>query len=339
MKFSGQFISVTAVSAALIIGAALAITTLPNSDAAVSAAAPGVQVLPHTKDGHKPRPSGTSSGISSTRKDTFLSNAQAETTQCLGPCLNAAKLLTHESPIDDDTYEKLTGLAEGLAAYLELNKSARMDMLDLVLTTEDSNKRALLMDAFALLPLDQREALGQGLALSENWKIRTDGINLSMTPQTMTTGKAETLFQHFTAEPHPHVKATVLSVLKNAESLKGDTATLENLSNIMRTETDAGLKSKALLTKLALQEDPLAAMPDALMALNSGEPEFQQSALIALNQLYEAERVTEGGLDRIDHRAIKRGIERFQNIRITPENKADVQRLLDEAERFYQRHD
>ena len=150
--------------------------------------------------------------------------------------------------------------------------------------------------------------------------------------------RAKALISIYTNEPNNHVKRSVLKTLKNTEALRGDQATLDYLSGVMVSETDSGVKSEAMLTKLALQEDPLNAIPDAFMALNSGEAEFQHSGLIALERIYEANQLVDGGLDRIDHEAVERALETFMEAEITSENASEMNRLLKEADRFYDRH-
>ncbi len=328
---SGRLIRLTIITGALFIGATLAIVTLPNS-------------RPVTLESIRPQQLETATAqrlaiaptLSTSKTSEIAPNSTVIDTSCLGLCLDAQKLLALNTPIDDETYERLSGLAEGLAAHLEKNHSARIDMLDLARTTQDGNKRALLIDAFSLLPMVQREEIGTALMKSDNWLIRTDGIKLSTSPEGMASDKANSLINSFTNEPHFHVKTTILGVLENSEGLKGHQETLDNLSIIMQRETNPQVKSDAFLAKFALQGDPLDAMPDILIALGSGETELQQSALIVLGRVYESDHFV-GGLDRIDHGAIKREIEDLKDITFDADDQ-ELIRLLNEADRFYERH-
>ncbi len=257
---------------------------------------------------------------------------------CNENCLTTRELLFANAIIDDENYSKLSGLAQGLAAYLEENHIARIDMLDLAKTTQDGNKRAFLIDTFILLPVEQRKELGQALTTSSDWQIRANGITLLSSHEIMTPDGAKTLMTSYANEPNTHVKSEMLKALNKPDTLRGDQTTLDYLSQVMFSETNPKVKSEAMLTKLALQEDPLTAMPDTLMALTSGQPEFQHSAFIALERIYEANDLVDGGLDRIDHEAIKRALEDLMEAEVTPENTLQMGRLLNAADMFYERH-
>lgn len=257
---------------------------------------------------------------------------------CLSHCLEISNRLMGADIIDDESFETLFGQMDALAAYLETNYIARMDILDLAMHTQQGNKRALIVNAFTLLPAEQREELGQALLKSENWRARVDGVNLSIMPESLTPDKAKDLYSVIAQETHPVVKTSIINGIKNAAQLKGDRVMLDNLSDILRTDTDSSVRSSAMLAKLALQKDPHDALPDTFMALTSGDVELQSSAFIALEQIYDANNLIDGGLDRIDHDAVRRALDDFMEVEINEDNEKSIGLLLTQSDRFYERH-
>lgn len=328
MRKAGRTSTIVICLSAIVVGGSLALFTRPQSNPATQQTQQDTP--PHTPTHQR----------EITRNDLPPSgtNAPQSETSCLGRCLDISQHLTNSAVIEDERFETLFGQMAEFAAYLETNDRARLDMLNLALTTQDSNKRALLIDAFTLLPLAQRDILGQAFIESNHWRLRTDGVNLLTLDPNMTSDKVSDLINTLETDPHPHVKTTILKGLKSAKTLKGDLDTLDNLSLLLNSETHSTVKSEILLTKLALEDDPLNAMPEALLALSSGDPEFQYTALIALEHIYKTDHVTHGKLDQIDHRSIKRGLEALLKIEVTAENKSSVARLLKEADAFYERH-
>jgi len=332
MRIAGRTSTIIICLSAIVIGGGFAILTLPKSKPIAPQTQQDLQRnLPLDKV------ETALNSLPQTESDTGTRASQSETT-CLGRCFNISQRLTDNTVIEDEQFETLLGQMAEFAAYLETHDDARQDMLNLALTTPDGNKRALLIDAFSLLPLAQRDNLGQAFIESHHWRLRTDGVNLLTLDPNITSDKASELITTLETDPHPHVKTTILRGLKSAQTLKGDPTTLDHLSLIMRSETHSSVKSEILLTKLALEEDPLKVMPDTLLALNSGDPDFQYTALIALERMYETDHVTNGNLDQIDHRSIKQGLEALLEIEVTAENKSSMGRLLQEADAFYERH-
>jgi len=279
-----------------------------------------------------------SSSLIETEASKTHETASSGPVACEAECEATLTRLYAESEIDDESYEALSVKIARLAAFLEGDAAGRQKMLELALTTEDQNKRALVVDAFNLLSLKQREELGAEFLKSDNWRIRTDGINLSIEAESLTSDKASSLLKLLTEEPHSHVRATILGTLKRADGLKGDVATLNGLSSILTSDANSNVKSEALLTKLELHENPLDVMPESLTALTSQEPELQLSAIIAFGKIYDNQADDNNAFAQVDHEFIKRSIDDLYKIEITDENKAAMTRLLQEADLFYYRH-
>lgn len=331
-----KLVTMIAIASAFMIGGGAAIITTPKAPQLrpVIISGQSGHDLPQDNTLHIQRPELQKNS----RADKAATNLTEIEQPCLGPCLNTVAILTNNDKIDDESYEKLSRLLADFAAHLKTNPNARLDMIELAKTTKDGNKRALIIDAFASLPSDQRIALGHALTTSDDWQVRANGISVLSSSDIMTPDGAKALIKIYAGEPNNHVKTSVLKSLKNVDSLRGDQATLDYLSGLMTYETDSSVKSEAMLTKLALQEDPLDSMPDVFMALSSGEAQFQSSALLALERIYEANELVDGGLDRIDHYSVELAIEAFMNAEVTPENASEMNHLFKLADMFYMRH-
>jgi len=332
MRDSNRTTIILSCLGAVIIGGGVAFFTLPKPQPVPSS--PSLESQENTPRDDKVNPV----EIALNGETSPDVNKRQSETECLGRCYEMSQLFADSLKIDDERFETLLGQMTEFAAYLETNEAARMEMLDLALTTPDGNKRALLMDAFSLLPVTQRDILGAALIESNQWRVRTDGVNLSTIGQDITADKANQLIDTLGNDDHPHVKTTILGILKNSDSLKGDQKMLDNLSIMLGTETYANVRSEVLLTKLALENDPINVMPDTLLALGSNDPEYQYTAIIALDRIYESNQMVNGTLDPIDHRTVERQLEELLDIEITAENKAYMTRLLHEADAFYERH-
>lgn len=189
-----------------------------------------------------------------------------------------------------------------------------------------------------MLPVGQRVELGHALSSANDRHIRAKAIPLLSESQMIGPDDAKTLITTFSNEKSAHVKTAIIQALKSPETLRGDAATLDYLSALMLLDTDPEVRSEAMLTKVALLVDPHDAMSDVFAALSSNETELQSKALIALEQIYEANGLVEGGLNCIDHEETQRALEDFMNIEVTDENQKVVMDLLNDADNFYNRH-
>lgn len=340
MKLQSHFPIMIATAAAITIGVGAAIVTQPQAKQVESVI---LASIPSSgQSGNLPQDNAPQIQRSNLQKharpDKPASTLVEIQQPCLGACLNMIAVLNNDVKIDDESYDEQSKLLAEFIVHLKTNSKARLDMIELASTTDDGNKRALIIEAFASLPSDQHIELGHALMTSSDWQVRANGVTLISSPEIMTPEEAKGFLSIYANEPNNHVKRAMLYALKNSETLRGDQVTLDYLSNVMLSDTNPEVRSEAMLTKLALQEDPLNAIPDAFMALTSGDPNFQFSAFIALDRIYDANNLIDGGLDRIDHEAVKRALEDFMNVEITSENASDMDRLLKEADLFYERH-
>jgi len=335
MNKYGQIGSILAYSCAVIIGSTAAYLTFPNAHHSTVLTSQPIEKSPVQKLETKATGPNTQTTQSLA---TTASAVSGDEKFCIGLCLETSNRLTSPDRIDDESFEKLFGEMHELAAYLETNYVARMDMLDLAMSTPEGKRRKLIVNAFSLLPVYQQEELGAELLKSDNWRARTDGVTLSISPESLTSDKAARLMNVLRNETHSHVKNSILGGVENAKHLKGDSATLDHLSNIMLTETVSSVRSDAMLAKLALSEHPHDAMSDAFMALRSGDIELQRTAFIVFEKIYETNDLVDGGLDKIDHNALQRALEDFMDVEINDDNRESMHRLLMEADRFYERH-
>lgn len=335
MKNKSRFIGLLGYAAVAFIGAGISFMTLPKSvtprpaKAGQTDKAVTQNTQPDSMEAFR---------LKSSKSESAATISSSKVVSCLGACLKLSVRLNDNARIDDENFESLQGQISEFAAYLAVNETARMEMLKLVMTTKDSNKRALVIDAFSWLPKEQQEGLGTELLKSDNWLVRTGGVNLFTASDNLTPDKAKALISVLTDDSHSHVQTTILKILKNSESLKGDPDTLNKLTVIMNSKVDSIVKSDALLTKLALHKNPLNAMPDTIRALTSKDPEVQTSALIALERIYEADKVKNGKLSQIDHSFVKTVLEDLIYVEVTAKNKSQIERLIKEVDAFYARN-
>ena len=262
-----------------------------------------------------------------------------EQKECSSQCQATLSALDKSTVIDDETFHKLGALAKTIAAYLHENDNKRKHYFEMALTTTDDDRRSFLTDVFKYLPAQQKQEIGDGFVVSENWHTRSMGVALITDGDTSDSNTVKKLTAILSIENNSYVKNTIINHLKQDDSLQGDLNVLSQLDLILNNSSDSSsTRVAALKAKLQLSDQPYFIIPDAVQALHTNEPELQFAGLIMIDRvLQEEDKYIEDGV-YIDKKTIKDAIQGLRNTSSQGVEDKGLAGLIREADALYLRY-
>jgi len=258
--------------------------------------------------------------------------------KCAYQCKETLSMLDGISSLNDETFHQLGSYTKEIAAYLEHEESKRHHYLEMALTTKDADKRSFLTDVFIHLPYHQKVELADSYIVSEDWRLRANGVTLIAGYDIATVTVGHSLMDIFANEESSYIKSNILTHIEQSSVLQGDTEILHQLDSAIYNETDSSVRVAALKAKMQLSEQPYHILPDALQALRTNEPEFQLAGLVVIEKVLQQEKTYIASGHQLDVTSIKNEFEIIRNLAVYGENKKNVDRLIEEANMIYLRY-
>ena len=284
-------------------------------------------------------PSLTRSRMVSGQADGFASDgASTGYAECSLRCESSLSMLEEGLELGEETFQSLEVHIKEIANYLQHDESQRQHYLKMSLTTTDGDKRAFLTAIFSHLPYEQKVELAENFVVSDDWRVRADGVILIADNEIPNASAADALLDVFSNEQHSYVKSSVLNYLEKSSALKGDTETLSRLDAAIYNETDPSVRVAALKAKMQLSEQTYHILPDALQALRANEPELQLAGLVAIEQVLQKEQEYIERGHHLDVNSIKNEFNLISELDVYGDNKKHFERLIEEANMIYLRY-
>lgn len=234
--------------------------------------------------------------------------------ECDPACKSSLTVLRDGLPIDEETYERIVITTEEIAAYVENNEHARFELIDLAATSDDGNKRDLIIAVFYQLEIEHQRELGQAMIESFYPKVRKDGIDFLANPKTMNASLAATFSSQLQVEPDMYIRTSLINALNQPKLFHGNQEILDTLSLVIQADPDPQVRGKALLASGQLHPDPQDMFYDILSAVRSSEPKFQMYGLQTLELV-----INNKGVDRPS---------------LSPTNEIQLKNIFDELRKY-----
>ena len=298
-----------------------------------------VYAPPPNDDKSPIEPSLTQSRMVSGQADGFASDgASTGYAECSLRCESSLSMLEEGLELDDETFQGLEVHIKEIANYLQHDESQRQHYLQMALTTIDGDKRAFLTAIFSHLPYQQKVELAENFVVSDDWRVRADGVTLIADNEIPNASAADALLDVFSNEQHSYVKSSVLNYLEKSSALKGDTETLSRLDAAIYNETDPSVRVAALKAKMQLSDQLHHIVPDALQALRTDQPEFQLAGLIALERVLQHDKAASENGVYIDTSSIQNEFQIIKGLAHYGNDKKRFDRLTKQANVIYSRY-
>ncbi|MBX2848129.1 MAG: hypothetical protein KTR16_07415 [Acidiferrobacterales bacterium] len=257
---------------------------------------------------------------------------------CSRQCGSTLSMLDQNIELDDEAFQRLGIYIEEIADYLKNNDDKRHYFTQMALTTTDGDKRAYLTEVLKHLPEQQKIEIADKFIVSDNWRIRADGVVLIADKGVTNLKLANSLTNILMVEESPYVKSKILTHLQNSPVLRGDANVLRQLDSAIYYETNTSVQIAALKAKMQLSEKPYHIMPDALHALRSSDPDFQFAGLVAIEKVLWDETDFLETKAYLDMHSIENEFQIIQNLIVYDEDKSRFEKLIKEANAIYSRY-